>query len=140
MFETGKIKWIREESLSDIVAIEMIDLPLADTGGAIEKQINNANGKILIISIVFILLSIPQQMNDFYIFAGDIIGNFIHRISTQLNQIKHFIRTVFDVVSTHHIPTKSELTRDAFGLHTIIVVVTSSGKVNTSNIQRKSIV
>lgn len=41
----GLIKWIREESLADISAIEMIDLPLADAEGAIEKQLKSKNGK-----------------------------------------------------------------------------------------------
>lgn len=43
--QAGKIKWIREESLADISAIEMIDLPLADAEGAIEKQLKSKNGK-----------------------------------------------------------------------------------------------
>lgn len=62
--------------------------------------------------------------------TGDILGNFVQRVTTQLNHIRHLLRTIFDVVSTHQIPTKGELTRDAFGLHTIIVVLTTSGKVN----------
>lgn len=41
----SKLKWIREESLANIVAIEMIDLPLADSEGAIEKQLKTKNGK-----------------------------------------------------------------------------------------------
>lgn len=61
--------------------------------------------------------------------AGDIIGNFIQRATTQLNHVRHLMRTLFDVV-THSIPETGELTRDAFGLHTIIVVVTSTGKVS----------
>lgn len=36
---------MREESLADIAAIEMIDLPLADSEGAIEKQLKSDNGK-----------------------------------------------------------------------------------------------
>lgn len=43
--KTGKFKWIREESLADIASIEMVDLPLADSEGAIEKQMKNAHGK-----------------------------------------------------------------------------------------------
>lgn len=66
---------------------------------------------------------------SFSLFSGDILGNFIQRISTQVNHVRHLIQTISNVVSTHQIPTSDELTRDAFGLHTIIVVVTSSGKV-----------
>lgn len=42
--DTGKVKWIREESLADIGAIEMVDLPLSDSEGAIEKQLKSNNG------------------------------------------------------------------------------------------------
>lgn len=43
--QAGKIKWVREESLANIAAIEMIDLPLADAEGAIEKQLKSKSGK-----------------------------------------------------------------------------------------------
>lgn len=42
----GKIKWIREESLADLAVVEMVDLPLADSEGAIEKQLKSNNGKL----------------------------------------------------------------------------------------------
>lgn len=42
--DSGENKWLREESLADISALEMVDLPLADVEGAFEKQINHANG------------------------------------------------------------------------------------------------
>lgn len=62
--------------------------------------------------------------------VGDIVGNFVQRVRTQLNHVQHLLQTLFDVVSTHSIPESNELTRDAFGLHTIIVAVSSTGKVS----------
>ncbi|XP_031634273.1 ER membrane protein complex subunit 1 isoform X2 [Contarinia nasturtii] len=106
LIQSGKVKWIREESMSDIAAIEMIDLPLADSEGAIEKQLKSDN--------------------------GDIVGNFIQRVTTQLNHVHHVLRNVFDVMKLYQIDPvteKGELTRDAFGLHTIIVAVTNKGKL-----------
>lgn len=44
IFHAGKMKWIREESLADIAAIKMVDLPLSDSEGAIEKQLKSDNG------------------------------------------------------------------------------------------------
>lgn len=41
----GPKTWIREESLANIAAIEMLDLPLLDNEGAIEKQLKSRNGK-----------------------------------------------------------------------------------------------
>lgn len=41
----SKVKWTREESLANIVALEMIDLPLSDAEGSIEKQLKNKHGE-----------------------------------------------------------------------------------------------
>lgn len=105
----------------------------------------SARFKLIFVSyllrLVFAFLPIKQRnLNlidvNFLIsvqFTGDIVGNFVQRVTTQLNHIRHLLRTIFDVVSTQQIPTKGELTRDAFGLNTIIVVLTTSGKVNKFN-------
>lgn len=45
LLQKGKIKWTREESLTDIAAVEMIDLPLSDAEGAIENELNSKDGK-----------------------------------------------------------------------------------------------
>lgn len=42
---TGKWKWTREDSLANIVAINIVDLPLANSEGTIEEQLKNKNGK-----------------------------------------------------------------------------------------------
>lgn len=42
---SGPKTWIREESLASIAAIEILDLPLLDNEGAIEKQLKSRNGK-----------------------------------------------------------------------------------------------
>lgn len=44
---SGKIRWIREDSLANIAAIEIVDLPLSDSEGSIEDQMKNSNGKSL---------------------------------------------------------------------------------------------
>lgn len=43
----GKAKWVREEALASIVAIEMIDLPLADFEGSIQSELQNKDGKLI---------------------------------------------------------------------------------------------
>lgn len=45
LIQKGKIKWTREESLADIAAVEMIDLPLSDAEGAIENELNSKDGE-----------------------------------------------------------------------------------------------
>lgn len=42
---SGKIRWTREEALTQIVAVEMIDLPLSDSEGAIENELKNKDGR-----------------------------------------------------------------------------------------------
>lgn len=43
--QNGKIKWIREEALTRIAAVEFLDLTLSDAQGAIEEELNNKDGK-----------------------------------------------------------------------------------------------
>lgn len=70
-----------------------------------------------------------QPIEAYFFSSGDIFESFFQRISTQLNHMKHLLWTLFDVVSTKHWVKSGEFTRDAFGLHTIIVVITTTGKV-----------
>lgn len=55
----GKMKWVREEALANIVAIEMIDLPLADFEGSIESELQNKDGKSM--AQYLLLLNIQNQ-------------------------------------------------------------------------------
>lgn len=43
--QQGKIKWIREEALTRISAVEFLDLTLSDAQGAIEEELNNKDGE-----------------------------------------------------------------------------------------------
>lgn len=44
--QQSKIKWIREEALTRIAAVEFLDLTLSDAQGAIEEELNNKDGKL----------------------------------------------------------------------------------------------
>ncbi|XP_037025633.1 ER membrane protein complex subunit 1 isoform X2 [Bradysia coprophila] len=104
LMQQGKTKWVREEALANIVAIEMIDLPLADFEGSIESELQNKD--------------------------GDIFGTLLRRISNQILQIRNLILTVVGL-DAHRpdLATDVDLTRDAFGLHKMIVAVTEYGKI-----------
>lgn len=57
---------------------------------------------------------------------------FVRRLFSQLQQLRILIATVLGVIespSSETTGTKSNLVRDQFGLHKIIVAVTSAGKV-----------
>lgn len=43
--QQGKIKWIREEALTRIAAVEFLDLTLSDAQGAIEEELNSKDGE-----------------------------------------------------------------------------------------------
>ncbi|KAK9877916.1 hypothetical protein WA026_020140 [Henosepilachna vigintioctopunctata] len=61
----GKVIWIREEALSDIVAVEFFELPVSELDASIE--------------------------NEFKTSTHDIFSMFIHRITTQTIQLSNLI-------------------------------------------------
>jgi hypothetical protein len=56
---------------------------------------------------------------------------FVRRLFSQIQQLRILVATVFGVIESpsETTGTKSNLVRDQFGLHKIIVAVTSAGKV-----------
>lgn len=55
LMQQGKIKWIREEALATIVAVEIMDLPLSDAEGAIENELNSKEGKLTFFFLILFL-------------------------------------------------------------------------------------
>lgn len=45
LLQQGKIKWTREESLTNIDAVEFVDLTLSDAEGELEEELANKNSK-----------------------------------------------------------------------------------------------
>lgn len=45
--QLNKVKWIREEALTQIAAVEFLDLTLSDAQGAIEEELNNKDGELV---------------------------------------------------------------------------------------------
>lgn len=41
----GRVMWIREEALSDVVTMEMVDLPLTGTQAELEGEFGKKAGK-----------------------------------------------------------------------------------------------
>uniref|UniRef100_U5ER11 ER membrane protein complex subunit 1 n=1 Tax=Corethrella appendiculata TaxID=1370023 RepID=U5ER11_9DIPT len=103
MLQTGKIKWIREEALADIVAVDFLDLTLSDAEGAIEEELNNKN--------------------------GDIYSALTRRLSSQIGQLKNLVLHVFGLGTPPSKAQKAGLVRDDFGLHKMIIIVTKTGKI-----------
>jgi len=100
----GNIVWTREEALTSIVSVELVDLPVSDGEVAIEKEFN--------------------------IKEGGSVGMLLRRVSSQLQQLQMFLATVLGLrESQSTVNGRADLVRDDFGLHKMIVAVTSVGKV-----------
>lgn len=46
--QQSKLRWERSEALANVIATEFIDLPLADSEGALESEMKGKSGKFLI--------------------------------------------------------------------------------------------
>ncbi|XP_017480196.1 PREDICTED: ER membrane protein complex subunit 1 isoform X2 [Rhagoletis zephyria] len=101
--QQSKIRWVRQESLANIVASEFIDLPLGDAEGTLENEMKGN--------------------------TGDISSAFFRRISTQALQIKSIFLHVVGLGQPPSDTQKAGLVRDSFGLHKMLVVLTRSGKI-----------
>ena len=109
----GQVVWIKEESLSSVLAVELFDLPTAinaETAETIDTLLHSKG-------------------NPFYLAAL--------RAKMQLTTASQFLQSLLDkgVTSLVHESSYEEMLRDQFNLRKIIVVATAAGKVSTCCIQ-----
>ncbi|XP_014469109.1 PREDICTED: ER membrane protein complex subunit 1 isoform X2 [Dinoponera quadriceps] len=102
LLQHNKVVWTREEALASIVAVEIIELPMSDGDQAIETEFDQKERDLL--SMVF------------------------RRVTSQINQVRAFFHTILDLVPQQS-NQRTDLVRDKFGLHKMIVAVTSAGKL-----------
>ncbi|XP_012286292.1 ER membrane protein complex subunit 1 isoform X2 [Orussus abietinus] len=102
LLQHSKLVWAREEALAGIVIVELVELPMSDRDQAIETEFDQKE--------------------------RDVMGMMLRRISSQFNQLRTFLQS-----SLNFTPQQSDrrvdLVRDKFGLHKMIVVVTTAGKL-----------
>ncbi|XP_014259413.1 ER membrane protein complex subunit 1 [Cimex lectularius] len=104
LLRKGKLFWVREEALANVINVEMIDLPVSEEEAAIEKEFANKGGGIL--------------------------GMVTRRLSSQVLQAKNLFVTVLGLKdSTIEPGVRKDLVRDSFGFHKLILVVTSAMKI-----------
>ncbi|CAL1684437.1 unnamed protein product [Lasius platythorax] len=92
--------WSREEALASITAVEIIELPMSDGDQVIETEFDQKE--------------------------RDVLSMFLRRITSQINQARAFFQTILNLgpqQSNQH----TDLVRDKFGLHKMIVAATSAG-------------
>ncbi|XP_024882308.1 ER membrane protein complex subunit 1 isoform X4 [Temnothorax curvispinosus] len=102
LLQHNKLVWAREEALASIVAVEIMELPMSDRDQAIETEFDQKE--------------------------RDVLSMFLRRITSQINQARAFFQTILDLVPQQS-NQRIDLVQDKFGLHKMIVAVTSAGKL-----------
>lgn len=102
LLNEGKVSWVREEALANIVAVEMIDLPVSDEEAAIEKEFGNKE--------------------------GGIVGMLYRRIHSQCLQAVNAVISILGL-KEHRSESREDLVKDQFGLHKLIIIVTKVAKI-----------
>ncbi|XP_076287606.1 ER membrane protein complex subunit 1 isoform X3 [Lasioglossum baleicum] len=102
LLQHNKLIWSREEALASIVAVEIIELPMSDREQAIETEFDQKE--------------------------RDVLSMMIRRVGSQFKQAKAFVQSILSITPQPS-NQRSDLVRDKFGLHKMIVVVTSTGKL-----------
>lgn len=101
------VYWSREESLTSIIQVEMVDLPVSETDASIEEEFG------------------PE--------VTGIFGHTVKRVASQLRQLLIFIRHVLAGEGLRPygdgVSSSKSLVRDRFGLHKLILIVTRPGKM-----------
>ncbi|XP_061831444.1 ER membrane protein complex subunit 1 [Nerophis lumbriciformis] len=109
--QPARVMWTREESLSDVVSMEMVDLPLTGTQAELEGEFGKK--------------------------ADGLMSMVLKRLSSQLillqAWISHLWKLFYDARKPHS-QVKNEvsietLSRDEFNLQKMMVMVTASGKL-----------
>ncbi|XP_015111319.1 ER membrane protein complex subunit 1 isoform X2 [Diachasma alloeum] len=102
LLQHNKLVWSREEALASITIVEMMELPMSDRDQTIETEFDQKE--------------------------RDVVGMMTRRVTAQFNQLKSFLQSSFGVTPQAS-NQRADLVRDKFGLHKMIVVVTSAGKL-----------
>ncbi|XP_071560616.1 ER membrane protein complex subunit 1 isoform X2 [Temnothorax nylanderi] len=102
LLQHNKLVWAREEALASIVAVEIMELPMSDRDQAIETEFDQKE--------------------------RDVLSMILRRITSQINQARAFFQTILDLVPQQS-NQRIDLVQDKFGLHKMIVAVTSAGKL-----------
>ncbi|XP_063985411.1 ER membrane protein complex subunit 1 isoform X2 [Diachasmimorpha longicaudata] len=102
LLQHNKLVWSREEALASISIVEMMELPMSDRDQTIETEFDQKE--------------------------RDVVGMMTRRVTAQFNQLKSFLQSSFGVTPQAS-SQRADLVRDKFGLHKMIVVVTSAGKL-----------
>uniref|UniRef100_A0A4W6G7T4 ER membrane protein complex subunit 1 n=1 Tax=Lates calcarifer TaxID=8187 RepID=A0A4W6G7T4_LATCA len=109
--QPGRVMWTREEALSDVVTMEMVDLPLTGTQAELEGEFGKkADG---------LMSMVLKRLSSQFILLQAWIGHLwklFYDARKPRSQVKNDV-------------TIENLSRDEFNLQKMMVMVTASGKV-----------
>lgn len=105
-----EVYWTREEALTSIVQVEMVDLPVSSIEASIEEEFGS-----------------DQPLSG-------ILGHTIRRLSSQFRQLlivaQQLVAGQISLVHRDAVGSNSKaLERDRFGLHKLILILTRPGKL-----------
>lgn len=104
-----EVYWTREEALTSILQVEMIDLPISSIEASIEEEFGSDHP------------------------IGGILGQTIRRLSSQFRQLlivaQQLMAGQFSFVRRDTVGNNRALERDRFGLHKLVLIVTRPGKL-----------
>ncbi|KAG8431720.1 hypothetical protein GDO86_020301 [Hymenochirus boettgeri] len=111
LHQPGKLAWLREESLADVVTMEMVDLPLTGAQAELEGEFGKK--------------------------ADGLLGMVLKRLSSQLILLQSWSAHLWKMFCDARKPRSQirneinidTLARDEFNLQKMIVMVTASGKI-----------
>ncbi|CAH8825216.1 unnamed protein product [Trichobilharzia szidati] len=76
--QNGKQQWIREEALANIVAVEVVDLPVSEFQAKIEEEFSHTSNNI----IEMFVRRLKTQMSQLLVWAKHWITNLLHLLTT----------------------------------------------------------
>ena len=117
---SGGSNWIREESLADILSTTFIDLPLSELESNIEQGFLGLSANSILKSFMARITSQIAQFQTLATTVSEELAKILTPVDSKTPN-QHF--TAYDGVSD------KKLTRDYFGLHKIILILTKSGKI-----------
>ncbi|KAF6210275.1 hypothetical protein GE061_013379 [Apolygus lucorum] len=104
LIQTGKLLWVREEALANVIGVELVDLPVSDEEAALETKLGNK--------------------------GGGVIGMLSRRLSSQVLHLHSLLSAILGLIDPSIGAGEGrQLVKDSFGLHKLILLSTKSSKI-----------
>ncbi|XP_071805651.1 ER membrane protein complex subunit 1-like [Asterias amurensis] len=125
--QPGRIAWQREEGLSSVAAIEMVDLPVSDTEAKFEEEFGGKEQESI---VAMFLRRLSTQFAQLQVYLTNLKRQFSHTFLQDPISIQETLkgRAAMHMESAGT-SDREPLTRDEFSQRKMILVVSRSGKI-----------